>query len=181
MADLQSDFRAVPAQSLSMEAAIALFDEASPVTSTQMIGRWQGGAVHTSHPMDGMLEAAYWSGKEFRDADTVFPLLHNVPLWGELRLHPARLPIDLVIGLPMRDRLLPFVFPILAPFFATRHPTARLRDVHFRGRAHAAMIYDHLPMIDYFAQISPDLVLGWMDRRGAARPFFFSLMRESTA
>ena len=128
--------------------------------------------------MDGMLEASYWSGKEFRDLDTVFPLLHEVPLWGEMCLNPARLPIDLVTAVPWRDRVLPVVFPVLAPLFGTRHPRACLRDVTFRGRLHAAMIYDDVPIMDYFARLGPDHLLGWMQRRGDDLPFFFQLTRE---
>ncbi|MEM6482538.1 MAG: GXWXG domain-containing protein [Pseudomonadota bacterium] len=163
---------------LSLDAAISLFDEAEPATLEQMIGRWRGRGVDTGHPMDGMLEAASWTGKEFCDASTVFPLLHHLPLRGEVRLNPARLPIGLVMGLPARDKILPIVFPFLAPLFMTKRPAATLRHVGFRGRAHAAMVYDALPIIDYFASLSPDTVLGWMERRGDSRPFFFKLTRE---
>ncbi|MEM6579035.1 MAG: GXWXG domain-containing protein, partial [Pseudomonadota bacterium] len=160
------------------DAAISLFDETAPATPDQMIGRWRGHEVKTGHPMEGMLSAAYWHGKEFRDDETVFPLVHNVPVWGEMRLNPARLPIDLVTALPARDRLLPLVFPVLAPFFRTTRPRARLRCVTFRERTHAAMIYDGLPIIDYFACLAPDVRLGWMQRRGDDQPFFFRLTRE---
>lgn len=173
---LQADFP----EPMSTDEAIALFDAAAPATPEQLIGRWCGSGLNTGHPMDGMLEAAYWQGKEFRDVDTVFPLIHIVPLWGEMRLNPARLPIDLVTALPWRDRFLPFAFPLLAPFFATQRPRACLRHVGFRGRSHAAMIYDGLPIIDYFACLEPDLMLGWMQRRGDPQPFFFSLRRETT-
>ena len=45
-----------------------------------------------------------------------------------------------------------------------------------RGVTTAAMVYDHLPIIDCFRRLSADAVLGLMDLRGAA-PFFFRLER----
>lgn len=164
---------------MSLDAANAMFDSAQPATAEQMMGVWRGEGVQTGHPMDGMLEAAFWHGKDFQSCDRVFPLVHNVPFWGEMRLHPARLPIRLVTALPYRDRLLPRVFPVLAPFFRTTTPTASLREVVFRGRVHAAMIYDDLPIIDYFAVLGADERMGCMQRQGDQHPFFFRLLRES--
>ena len=36
-----------------------------------MIGTWHGAEVPTGHPMDGLLEASGWWGKQFIDAETV--------------------------------------------------------------------------------------------------------------
>lgn len=167
-------------ENLSRDEAIALFEASIPASPEDMIGRWRGEGISTGHPMDGMLSSAYWYGKEFEDTDRVFPLIHAVPFWGEMRINPGLLPIGLVTALPLRVRLLPFLFPVVAPFVQTRHPKARLRSVTFRGRSHAAMIYDDLPIIDYFACLEPNHLLGWMDRRDDPAPFFFRLTREAS-
>jgi len=128
--------------------------------------------------MDGLLPAASWYGKAFNSADDVHPLIHKVPLWGELSINPALLPIRLAMATPGRNRILPILTPLIAPILSTRKPKARLRTIDFRGRAHAAMIYDAKPIIDVFAMIDADTLLGWMDFRAMDRPFFFKLTRE---
>ena len=40
-----------------------------------MIGTWHGAEMPTDHPLDGMLAASGWWGKQFVDAETVHPLL----------------------------------------------------------------------------------------------------------
>ena len=40
-----------------------------------MLGRWRGSGLPTGSPLDGLLEAYGWYGKEFLDAETVHPLL----------------------------------------------------------------------------------------------------------
>lgn len=59
----------------------------------------------------------------------------------------------------------------------TRKPRARLRDVEHRGVVSAAMVYDHLPIIDHFRAVDDDTLLGVMDMRGAP-PYFFILSRD---
>ena len=57
------------------EKALQIFDSLDPVDLDFMLGRWRGSGLHTAHPMDGMLEASNWYGKEFIDPETVHPLL----------------------------------------------------------------------------------------------------------
>ena len=64
-----------PTPVLSRADALAMFDSLAPVELDFMLGRWKGEGMHTGHPMDGLLEAYNWYGKEFVDADTVHPLL----------------------------------------------------------------------------------------------------------
>lgn len=158
--------------------ATALFDQLEPATPDQMIGRWRGEGVDTDHPMDGMLESSYWYGKMFEGPEAVHPLIHKVPLWGRLSINPALLPIRAATALPLRDTLAPFLFPVLAPFLRTGLPKARLRRVEFRGRQHAAMVYDAKAIIDVFAQYDHDTLLGWMDCKGMEQPYFFKLFRD---
>ncbi|MEM9726276.1 MAG: GXWXG domain-containing protein [Pseudomonadota bacterium] len=177
---LDAPAHAMIPEKLTTEEAIALFDRLTPAAAEDMIGRWRGAAVNTAHPMDGLLEASYWYGKAFRDADDVDPLIHKAPLWGEMRLNPALLPVRLVTHLPLRDPLLSLSFPLLAPLFRTGRSRARLRVIDFRGRPHAAMLYDNKPINDVFARLGPDEMLGWMDFKGMERPYFFRLIRETS-
>ena len=47
-----------------------------------------------------------------------------------------------------------------------------------RGVDTAAMIYDALPIIDVFRRVGSGVLLGAMDMRGLAAPFFFLLERD---
>lgn len=153
------------------------FDSLAPATEEDMAGEWRGEDVPTGHKMDGMLAASSWTGKRFTDAESVFPLIHNVPFWGERALNPRFMPLGLIMNLPARDTLLRVSFPLLAPLFFTTKPRARLRTIRFRGRDHAAMIYDDKPINDVFAKIDDTSVLGWMDFKGMSPPYFFKLTR----
>ncbi len=49
----------------------------------------------------------------------------------------------------------------------------------FRGIVTATMIYDRLPINDVFRAADADTLLGLMDMRDMAQPFFFMLRRET--
>jgi hypothetical protein len=49
-----------------------------------------------------------------------------------------------------------------------------------RGVPTAALVYDRLPVVDVFRQVTPDLLLGLMDLRGLPDPFAFLLERDRT-
>jgi len=65
------------------------------------------------------------------------------------------------------------------PLFATRRSQARLRLTEYRGKSSATMIYDSLPINDVFRKVDENTVLGIMDMKGVAQPFFFILRREN--
>lgn len=52
-----------------------------------------------------------------------------------------------------------------------------LRSMTHRGITTATLIYDRHPIFDHFRRISPDAVLGVMDRKGDDMPLFFFLRR----
>ena len=52
---------------------------------------------------------------------------------------------------------------------------------NYRGTPSATMIYDQLPINDVFRRIDADSVLGVMDYKGMAQPFFFLLHRQPAA
>jgi hypothetical protein len=166
------------------EGALELFDASEAVDPDFLIGTWRGAELPTDHPMDGLLAASGWWGKQFVDAETVHPLLFPVrdgaSLWA---LNPALAfgGLGLATKLPqVKNRS--FVGPIAAlrPVLQTRAPKARLRTTRFRGVDSATMIYDQLPIMDVFHRLSDDAVVGAMDLRGVHRPYFFVLRRDAS-
>ena len=86
-----------------------------------------------------------------------------------------------ITGLPAArraDRGLGRAFQLLMPLLQTRRSRARLRMIEYRGKTTAAMLYDDLPINDVFRKLDDDNVLGIMDLKGMAQPFFFRLHRE---
>ncbi len=55
---------------------------------------------------------------------------------------------------------------------------AQLREVAFDGKVQACLIYDKLPMMDYFRKVTDDLVIGLGDIKGRPTDFFFWLERD---
>ncbi|WP_317932250.1 DUF4334 domain-containing protein [Halioxenophilus sp. WMMB6] len=55
--------------------------------------------------------------------------------------------------------------------------TASLREVCFRGKCTATMVYDSHPIFDHFAKIDDNHVLGVMDKKGDTQYLFFTLAR----
>lgn len=167
----------VPAR-LSSDAALALFDGLPTVAVTEMTGRWRGDVIETGHPLDDLLGAARWYGKVFEGPEAVHPLVHRGLFGGMYRVNPALLPLDWGMRLPFAAQVTRLLFPLVGPLMATSRPRARLRMVAHRGVVTAAMIYDAKPVIDLFRRIDDQSVMGLMDQRGAAAPFFFRLTRQ---
>jgi hypothetical protein len=160
--------------------ALAFFDGLPAVAPEEMLGRWRGRGLPTGSPLDGLLEAYGWYGKEFVDADTVHPLLFQ----GRSRPHPidpALIPLSVLRDRPRlaHSRVLRRVFRAVRPLLSTDRPKARLRGLEHRGVVTAAMVYDALPIIDVFRRVAADQVIGLMDMRGLPEPFFFVLDRET--
>ncbi|MEB3243156.1 MAG: DUF4334 domain-containing protein [Cyanobacteriota bacterium] len=171
-----------PAAPLSCALALALFDRLEPVAPEELLGRWRGEGFPTGHPLDGLLEAWHWRGKRFESLEEVHPLVFDG--WGgaEVSVDPARVPLALLRARWV-GRLLPFgaLFPWLTPLVATRRSAARLRGTVYRGKVSAAMLYDRLPILDAFRRLDGQRLLGVMDCKGMAQPFFFVLRREGGA
>lgn len=163
---------------LDSAEALEIFDALEPADGEQMHGRWHGSEVPTGHPMDGLLDVSGWYGKEFADADHVHPLLFGSP--GRFyAVNPKLMPLGLLNTLGERfPRWLPPGSQGAFRLLRTRRHRARLRDVTYRGKTGAAMVYDDLPIIDHFRRIDDDTLLGAMDLRGSDRPYFFLLQRD---
>ena len=166
----------------SMEDALALFDSLPAVRAEELSGRWRGRELATGHAMDGLLEASGWYGKQFDGVDQVHPLLFSGAGGEVFAAEPRRMPLGLAghvaPSLVARGR---GALPVLQPVLRTRKHRARLRNVEHRGVVSAAMVYDHLPIIDVFRRASDDTLLGVMDMRQDPRPYFFVLQRDGVS
>ena len=160
---------------------LALADRLPGVAVEEMTGRWRGAELPTGSPLDGLLPAHRWWGKEVRDADTVHPLLFHDRTGRPRPVDPALVPLSVLRTAPgvAHSRVLRRVFPGVRPLLSTDKPKARLRTMEHRGVVTAAMVYDALPIIDVFRRVTADQVLGLMDMRGLREPFFFLLDRET--
>ena len=157
------------------------FDSLPTVPTREMLGRWRGSGLHTGSPLDGLLEAYGWYGKEFLGREAVHPLLFRGRGGRPRAVDPAMLPLGLLQGYAGLAKLWPVrtTFGRLRPVLYTNQPKARLRTVEHRGVTTAAMIYDALPIIDVFRRVAEGVVLGAMDMRGLPSPFFFVLERDT--
>lgn len=164
--------------------ALALFDASPAVPADDMIGTWHGAELPTGHPLDGLLAASGWWGKQFVDTEVVHPLLFPTAdgraLWA-LNPAPAFAGLGVATRVPALTRLrLSGVVRRLEPVFKARGPKARLRTTRYRDVDTATMVYDQLPVNDVFRRIADDTVLGAMDLRGIRAPYFFVLRRDES-
>ncbi|MCS5699123.1 DUF4334 domain-containing protein [Cyanobium sp. FGCU-52] len=178
MTDPASPTAAPPAR--DTRAALELFDRLPAVQPAEMLGSWRGESFASGHPLDGILETYHWHGKAFHSEDSVDPLLFRTR-GGEV------LPLRAVMPDPSWLERWPWLRRQAAgdgfqrwllPLLNTRAPQARLRLLQHRGISTAAMIYDNLPIVDVFRRLDDQTLLGLMDARGIAQPFFFLLRRE---
>ncbi len=158
--------------------ALAWFDNLDPVPIEFMIGRWQGQGIPTNHPLDALLEASHWYGKEFIDPETVHPLLFRDHQGQIIKVAPNALAMNWAIQFPpIKPELLQPLFRLSHFLLQTDKSQARLRLMAYRGQVSATMVYDYLPICDSFRQIDDHTVLGVMDMKGLPQPFFFRLHR----
>ena len=163
----------------NLDEALAIFDALPAANIDDMLGQWSGGECNTGHHSEGLLDLYGWKGKTFEDAETVHPLVFHAGSGKTRTLEPRWLFPGL--GLPSwiaRSRVTGVIFNLLQPLLATRKARARLRMVEYRGVSTATMAYDHLPILDVFRQVDADTLLGCMDMKGDARPYFFYLKRD---
>jgi hypothetical protein len=164
--------------------AFEVFDAAEAVDPDFMIGTWHGAELPTGHPLDGLLAASGWWGKQFIDAETVHPLLFPTRDGSALWAFNPALAFS-VLGLATKLPALKnhsFAGPIttLQPLLRTRSAKARLRTTRYRGIDTATMVYDQAPINDVFRRLSDDAVIGAMDLRGSRWPYFFVLCRDDS-
>jgi hypothetical protein len=161
--------------------ALAFFDAQPPVAVDALRGRWRGTSLPTGSPLDGLLEAHGWYGKEFVDAETAHPLLFRDRAGRPRPINPAVAPLPLLRRWPSAARLpgARAAFAAVRPLLSTGRATARLRMVEYRGLVSAALVYDRLPIIDVLRRVDDDTLLGLMDLRGLPEPYLFVLRRDT--
>ncbi|OYO18635.1 hypothetical protein CGZ93_14530 [Enemella dayhoffiae] len=162
------------------QQALALFDALPSVRADELTGRWRGRELGTGHRLDGLLAASGWYGKQVDSAEDVHPLLFRTPRGRIFAGDPQRMPLGLagVVPVPVVDRARRLLGAV-EPALRTSRPRARLRNLEYRGVVSAAMIYDHLPIIDSFRRVGAETLLGAMDLRNQPRPYFFVLTRDA--
>ncbi|KYG59819.1 DUF4334 domain-containing protein [Planococcus maritimus] len=138
--------------------ACRLFDALEPVGPHELFGTWKGRELPSGHPLDGWLEKSGWYGKAFHSAEHVDPLLFHNPFGKPFPLHPF--PPGLITNL-----------------LGGARGAARLRQMKWRGKTSAVMVYDQLPIQDHFRKVNEDVLLGMMDCKGMKQPYFFLLAR----
>lgn len=166
----------------SFDEACALFDDLEPVETDFMLDSWWGEGFATNHPLDGMLERCHWHGKRFDSGEAVHPLVFRKASGNLTTVRP----LLVMPGLGLVDRL-PFLksawvgklFQLALPLLSGKKTAARLRQTEYRGQVSATMVYDNLPINDVFRKVDDNTVLGAMDLKGMAQPFFFVLHRET--
>jgi len=158
--------------------AEAFFDGLPAVRPEELTGRYRGRELGTGHPMDGMLESSGWYGKQFDDVDHVHPLLFRGRGDEIFAVEPRKVPLGIVPKVPAAVVAHSSqAVGLLKPAIRTTKHRARLRAVEHRGVVTAAMVYDHLPIIDFFRRVDDDTLLGVMDLRGSV-PYYFVLTRD---
>jgi hypothetical protein len=174
----------LPNAPTTTEDALDLFDASPAAEAEFMIGTWRGAELPTGHPLDGLLEASGWWGKQFVDGETVHPLLFTTvdgtALWA---VNPilAFSGLGVVTRIPaLRHRNHAGAINAASPLLRTRSSKARLRITRYRGVDSATMIYDQLPVNDVFRKLDDHSVVGAMDLRGTKKPYFFVLRRDDS-
>ncbi|MGF1540356.1 MAG: DUF4334 domain-containing protein [Pleurocapsa sp.] len=168
----------VQQETTSTDAALNLFDQLDTVDLEFMMGRWKGSGFHTNHPLDGLLEAFNWYGKEFINPNCVHPLLfadHSDRIY-KVNPHPTLTTIGFRLPIPKNEILKP-LYNAMTKILKTEKSQARMRMMEYRQKISATMIYDHLPIHDIFRKVDNNTVLGLMDYKAIEQPFFFVLQR----
>jgi Domain of unknown function (DUF4334)/GXWXG protein len=162
------------------ERALQVFDALETVNLDFMLGRWQGSGLQTDHPMDGLLEASNWYGKEFVDPENVHPLLFLDSKGEIFKVAPNPTAMNWVLKMPiLKNESLKPLLMLTNSLLKTETSQARLRMMEYRGKVSATMIYDYLPINDSFRKVDDHTVLGIMDFKNLSQPFFFVLKRCS--
>ena len=169
------DFQTLQQGKTTTESALKLFDELDPVDIEFMLGRWKGSGFHTNHPLDGLLEAFNWYGKEFISRDRVHPLLFSDG--NEIfSVDPNPIITNLGLSLPIpKNEAIKPLYGAMSKILKTEDSKARIRMMEYRGKVSATMIYDYLPINDVFRKVDNNTVLGLMDYKKISQPFFFVL------
>lgn len=168
---------------ISSAEALGRFDGLPIVEKNVLIGRWRGSSLPTGHPLDGLLEALGWYGKQIANSEQVHPLLFRRRSGRVVPLDPALMPTGIALRWPdlARSRTVRAAFARSVHLLQTRRFTAKIRTCEFNRKHSAALIYNNQPIVDHFRLVTSDQVIGMMRRTGMEQPFFFLMVREDDA
>ncbi len=158
------------------EEALKAFDSLEPISVEFMHGRWKGSDIITGHLLDEVFEVSGFYGKMFLNNEDVHPLVFFGADKKELySVNPALMPLRMELP---KTKIMETIMQMGRFLLETKKSKARLRNLEYRGRVSATMIYDEIPIKDTFVKIDDNKVLGAMDFKGNPEPFFFVLERD---
>ncbi|MEO1652670.1 MAG: DUF4334 domain-containing protein [Bacteroidota bacterium] len=158
------------------QEALEAFDSLETVSVEFMHGRWKGSDIITGHLLDGVFEVSGFYGKMFLNNEDVHPLVFFGADKKELySVNPALMPLRMELP---KTKIMETIMSMGRFLLETKKSKARLRNLEYRGRVSATMIYDDIPIKDTFVKIDNNKVLGVMDLKGNPEPFFFVLERD---
>ena len=162
---------------LNAQQATTLFQALPEVQPTDMLGEWAGREIQTGHHMEGLLDHFGWAGKRFASVDEVDPLLFRSS-FGVHRMPPKLMFMGYALPrFVVNSVVTATLFKWITPLLSTRQSKARLRLTRQLEKTTATMVYDELPIHDAFVQFDENSLLGAMDMKGDAAPYFFMLYR----
>lgn len=160
------------------EEAFALFDQLETIRSDEMRGLWKGSEIATGHPFEGLLTASGWYGKRFIDEEHVHPLVFEKRNGELYAIDPKRIPLNLPFA-KIPKKVIGSAVTLARPFLKTEKSAARLRQIQYRGKVSAAMVYDKKDIIDVFRRVDASTLLCLMDIKSlqTEKTYFFVLKK----
>ena len=164
----------------TQQQAWELFDSLEAVALDEMIGLWRGCELFCGHPLEGLLSACHWYGKRFESREVVYPMLFHRRNGALFATNPRRMPLSVALN-RLPDAVIRGLFRCAYPYVVTTKKGAYLKICEYRGLASAAMVYEGLPVTDYFRKLDDGSLLGIMDLANdkSGKKFFFILSRET--
>lgn len=162
----------------SQTEAFEFFDRLGTVGFEEMRGLWKGEELSTGHPMEGLLPASNWYGKRFINEEHVQPLVFQKGNGELFAGNPGLMPLSINYG-KLPDTFITIALRIFRPLIKTKKSWARLRQIQYRGKVSAAMVYDQKSIIDLFRKVDEDTLIGVMDIKNffPGKSYFFVLRR----
>ncbi|CUX71024.1 MULTISPECIES: GXWXG domain-containing protein [Agrobacterium] len=156
---------------------LRVFDELDPVSTDFLIGRWKGFVIATDHPMDSLLDTLGWYGKVFKGVEDAHPLIvHSLDGTELFAIDPSRLPLS-VNATSVPEAVSEFT-KLSRADLRTSFSGGRLRTVRYREKLTGSLLYDARPILDHFAKIDANTILGIMDFKDIPQAGAFVLERD---
>lgn len=162
----------------SIEDIFTIYENLEPATLAFMKGRWKGFEIETGNKLEGLLTLTGWYGKLFISPEEVHPLLFYTKRKTALyAVNPNLIPLSMEFP---KFKVLSTIMALAKPFLQTKKSMARMRMIEYRGKITGTMVYDKKAIMDHFAKIDDNTMLGMMDLKGDSSPYVFVLERDDT-